>query len=129
MDLDDVADELYVLPPEEFIPTRKAREDEAKADGDKALAKEIGALPKPSTAAWVCNLLVREAHEEIAGLVELGELVREAQQSLAGDQVRALDVQRRQLIAALTRRARSLAYQRGHSVSTSVMSPGASPRP
>ncbi|TFV72234.1 hypothetical protein E4P39_17235 [Blastococcus sp. CT_GayMR19] len=120
MDLDDVADELYVLPPEDFIPTRKAREDEAKADGDKALAKEIGALPKPSTAAWVCNLLVREAHEEIAGLVELGELVREAQQSLAGDQVRALDVQRRQLIAALTRRARSLAYQRGHSVSTAV---------
>src|SRR4029450_12865097 len=52
--------------------------------------------------------------------VELGTLVREAQQSLAGDQVRALDVQRRQLIAALTRQARSLAYDRGHPVSTSV---------
>ena len=120
MDLDEVADELYALPPDEFIPARKQREDEAKADGDKALAKEIGALPKPSTAAWVCNVLVREAHDEIAGLVELGTLVREAQESLAGDQLRALDVQRRQLIAALTRQARSLAYQRGHSVSTAV---------
>jgi hypothetical protein len=120
VDLDEVADELYALPPEEFIPTRKAREDEAKADGDKALAKEIGSLPKPSTAAWVCNLLVREAHEEIAGLVELGTLVREAQESLAGDQLRALDVQRRQLVTALTRRARRLAYEHGHSVSTAV---------
>lgn len=120
MDLDEVADELYALPPEEFIPARKAREDEAKADGDKALAKEIGSLPKPSTAAWVCNLLVRHEPDEIGGLVELGTLVREAQESLAGDQLRALDVQRRQLVAALTRQARSLAYQRGHSVSTAV---------
>ena len=120
MDPDEVADELYALPPEEFIPARKAREGEARAGGDKALAKAIGSLPKPSTAAWVCNLLVRETPEEIAGLVELGELVREAQESLAGDQVRTLDVQRRQLIAALTRRARSLAHQRGHSVSTAV---------
>ncbi|MDP9390433.1 MAG: hypothetical protein M3P89_03400 [Actinomycetota bacterium] len=120
MDLDEVADELYALPPEEFIPARKAREDEAKADGDKALAKEIGSLPKPSTAAWVCNLLVRHEPDEIGGLVELGTLVREAQESLAGDRLRALDVQRRQLVAALTRQARSLAYQRGHSVSTAV---------
>ena len=120
MDLDEVADELYALPPEEFIPARKAREDEAKADGDKALAKQIGSLPKPSTAAWVGNLLVREAHDEIAGLVELGTLVREAQESLAGDQLRALDVQRRQLVTALTRQARKLAYEHGHSVSTAV---------
>ena len=120
MELDEVADELYALPPEEFIPARKAREDEAKADGDKALAKAIGGLPKPSTAAWVANVLVRDARDEIEGLVELGTLVREAQESLAGDQLRALDVQRRQLITALTRQARSLAYQRGHSVSTAV---------
>jgi hypothetical protein len=120
VDRDEVADELYALPPEEFIPARRARENEAKADGDKALAKEIAALPKPSTAAWVSNLLVRHQPDEIAGLVELGGLVREAQQSLAGDEVRALDIQRRQLIAALTRQARALAYERGHPVSTAV---------
>ena len=43
------------------------------ADGDRALAADIGALPKPSVAAWVCNLLVRAHREEIEGLVELGE--------------------------------------------------------
>ena len=92
MDLDEVADELYEVPPEEFIALRKERQDEAKADGDKALAKEIGALPKPSAAAWVCNLLVREHREEIENLVELGTLLREAQENLAGDQLKALDV-------------------------------------
>ena len=108
------------VPPEEFIDLRKMRQDEAKADGDKALAKEIGALPKPSAAAWASNLLVREQRAEIEGLVELGNLLREAQESLAGDQLKALDVQRRQLITALTRQARALANERGHPISTSV---------
>lgn len=120
MDLDEVADELYAVPPEEFIDLRKARQDEAKDDGDKALAKEIGALPKPSAAAWASNLLVREQRAEIEGLVELGNLLREAQENLAGDQLKALDVQRRQLIAALTRQARALANERGHPISTAV---------
>ncbi|WP_116453000.1 hypothetical protein [Blastococcus litoris] len=120
MDLDEVADELYAVPPEEFIALRKQRQDEAKADGDKALATEIGGLPKPSAAAWACNLLVREQRAEIEGLVELGDLLREAQENLAGDQLKALDVQRRQLLNALTRQARALANDRGHPVSTAV---------
>jgi len=115
-----VADELYEVPPEEFVALRTARQDEAKADGDKALAKEIGALPKPSAAAWACNLLVREHRGEIEDLVELGDLLREAQENLAGDQLRALDVQRRQLVTALTRQARGLAAAREHPVSTGV---------
>ena len=73
--------------PTEFIALRKERQDAAKADGDKALAKEIGALPKPSAAAWVANVLVREHREEIENLVELGTLLREAQENLAGDQL------------------------------------------
>jgi hypothetical protein len=120
VDLDEVADELYEVPPEEFIALRTDRGNQAKADGDRALAKEIGALPKPSAAAWACNLLVREHRDEIENLVELGTLLREAQENLAGDQLRALDVQRRQLISALTRQARALANDRGHPVSTAV---------
>ncbi|SOE03688.1 hypothetical protein [Blastococcus haudaquaticus] len=120
MDLDEVADELYAVPPDEFIDLRKARQDEAKADGLKGLAKEIGALPKPSAAAWACNLLVREQREEIESLVELGDLLREAQENLAGDQLKALDIQRRQLLTALTRQARALANGAGHPVSTTV---------
>src|SRR6476660_5238148 len=70
MDLDEVADELYEVPPEEFVALRKARQDDARADGDRALAADISALAKPSVAAWVCNVLVRAHREEIEGLVE-----------------------------------------------------------
>ncbi|MGY2004018.1 hypothetical protein [Blastococcus sp. SYSU DS1024] len=120
MDLDEIADELYETAPEEFVALRKERQEEARAAGEKALAKEIGALPKPSTAAWVCNLLVRAHRGEIEGLVELGDLLRGAQENLAGDELRALNAQRGQLLNALTRQAAALARERGHPVSASV---------
>jgi uncharacterized coiled-coil protein SlyX len=120
VDLDEVADELYEVPPEEFIALRTARENEARAGGDKVLAKSIGALPKPSTAAWVANLLVRAHRPEIEGLVELGGLLREAQENLAGEQMRALSTQRSQLVSALTRQASALAREQGRRISTSI---------
>jgi hypothetical protein len=120
VDLDEAADELYEVPPEEFIALRTERQGQARAAGDKVLAKAIGALPKPSTAAWACNLLVRSHRAEIEGLVELGGLLREAQENLAGDQLRALSTQRGQLISALTRQAAALGRERGRPVSSSV---------
>jgi hypothetical protein len=116
----EVADELYEVPPDEFIDRRKARQDEARAEGDKALAKEIGSLSKPSAAAWACNLLVRTQRAEIEGLVELGSLLREAQENLAGDEMRALSSQRSKLVGALTRQAAALARARGRPISSSV---------
>jgi len=120
MDLDEVADELYEVPPEEFVALRKARQDDARADGDRALAADIAALAKPSVAAWVCNVLVRTHREQIEGLVELGGLLREAQQNLAGEQLRALNTQRSQLVGALSRQAASLARERGRPVGSAV---------
>lgn len=120
MDLDEVADELYSLPPDGFMAARREREQQARAEGDKELAKAIGSLPKPATAAWVSNVLVREQRNEIESLVELGELLREAQQNLAGDQLRALNTQRGQLLSALTRQAAALARRSGHAISSSI---------
>jgi hypothetical protein len=120
MELEEVADELYEVPPEDFIELRTARQDEAKAEGDKAMAKAIGSLPKPSLAAWVCNLLVRAHRTEIEALVELGDLLRDAQQNLAGDDLRALNTQRGQLLNALTRQASSLARERGQRIGTNI---------
>jgi hypothetical protein len=122
VDFDEVADELYAVHPDEFIALRTERQDQARAEGDRALAKDIGGLPKPSTAAWVANLLVREHREEIDGLVELGSLLRDAQESLAGDELRALNRQRSQLLGALTRQALAVAREHGHPVSTSIES-------
>jgi hypothetical protein len=122
VDFDEVADELYAVHPDEFIALRKERQDQARAEGDRDLAKDIGGLPKPSTAAWAANLLAREHREEIEGLVELGGLLREAQESLAGDQLRALNSQRSQLLGALTRQAMAVAREHGHPVSTQIES-------
>jgi hypothetical protein len=120
VDFDEVADELYGVPPEEFIAARRTREDDARAEGDRVLAKSISQLPKPSLAAWATNVLVREHRDEIESLVELGGLLREAQESLAGTELKALSVQRNQLLAALSRQVIGLARERGHPVSSGV---------
>ena len=75
---------------------------------------------KPSTAAWVCNLMVRRQHAEITQLVELGGLLREPQVNLSGDQLKELGRQRSQVVAALTRQARALAAREGHPVSSAI---------
>jgi hypothetical protein len=118
--LDEVAEELYGVPPEEFVPARTAARDRARKAGDKDLATAIAALPKPTTAAWVCNLLVRRQPQEVTQRAELGEMLRQAQANLSGDQLRQLGQQRNQVVAALARQARGLAHAEGHDVSSAV---------
>ena len=62
MDLDSVADELYGLPPEEFIASRDAA---AKDVRDPALAKAIKALRKPTVSAHTVNQIVRDNPDDI----------------------------------------------------------------
>ena len=59
MSIDDVAQELYALVPEEFTAARNARAKEAKAAGDAELAAQVQALRKPTAGAWLLNQLVR----------------------------------------------------------------------
>jgi hypothetical protein len=118
--LDEIAEELYGVPPEEFVAARSAARDRAKQAGDKELAQAVAALPKPTTAAWVANLLVRRRPEEVAQLREIGELLQRAQATLSGDQLRQLGQQRNQVVAALARQARGLAHGEGHDVSSAV---------
>ncbi|WP_246626809.1 hypothetical protein [Modestobacter italicus] len=119
-ELDELADELYAVPPEEFVAARTAARDRARAAGDKELAKAVAALPKPTTAAWVCNLLSRRRPDEVGQLILLGELLRQAQVDLSADQLRALGRQRNQVVAALARQARAVAHGEGHDVSSAV---------
>ena len=118
-DLLDVADQLYGLTLPEFTPTRDARARELKA-ADAQLAARVKALRKPSTAAWVVNLLVRRESDQVAQVLQVGTALREAQASLAGEELRALTRQRRQLTAAVTTRARALAAENGQKVTPAV---------
>lgn len=116
----DVADELYGVPPEQFVATRDAAARAAKQDGDKTLADAIGRLRKPTVAAWVVNLVVRDDPSLADGLRGLGDALREAQDQLDGPALRELGKQRRELVAALVARGRRLAAAAGHKLGEGV---------
>ena len=112
-----IADELYALPLGEFTPARDARAKELKGT---ELAAPVKALRKPSLAAWVVNLLVRRDAEQVTQVLDLGTALREAAAGMAGEELRALTRQRRQLTAAVTTGARSLAAAEGVRVTQAV---------
>lgn len=116
MNFDEVADELYGLAPREFVAERDRRAVEARDAGDAALAKAIRALRKPTVVAWLANQLSRRHPDEISGLLELGEELREAQAVLSGEQLRALSGQRQQVVRALVGQARALAKKADQNV-------------
>jgi hypothetical protein len=116
VDLSAVAEELYGLPPGDFTTTRDARAAEARRAGDRELAEAVKKLRRPTTGAWLANLVVRERHDHVERLLELGDALRQAQATLSKEDLRRLSKQRRQVVVALREDARSLARGLGHPV-------------
>lgn len=116
MDVDSVADELYSLPPEQFVAARDDRVKEARDDGDREAARAIAAFRRPTVVAWLANLLARHHPEDVEPFLELGEALRDATETLSGPELRELSKQRQQLVHALVRKARALADDAGHRV-------------
>ena len=107
MDVDEIADRLYALPPEDFTAVR---DEEAKSASDGALGKAIKALRKPTAAAHEVNRLVRERADDIEELLDIGNQLRNAMGGDAGE-VRRLTQERRDLIASLVDRELSAGVQ------------------
>jgi hypothetical protein len=116
VDVDQVADELYALSPEQFTPARNARAKEAKAAGDNDAAARIAGLRKPTAVAWLANSLARQRPEEIGPLLDLGEALREASATLSGPELRELSRQRHRVVYALVQEAKALAAEGGRRV-------------
>ncbi|MCU1589418.1 MAG: uncharacterized protein JWP11_674, partial [Frankiales bacterium] len=100
MSVEDVTDELYALPPEDFTAARTAA-----ARRDKPDAKAIGALRKPTVGAWLVNTLARSEPDLLDQLLALGPALADAQRTGQGDVLRELGAQRRRLIGAVTDKA------------------------
>jgi hypothetical protein len=115
----EVADRLYSEPLSDFTPARDAAARQAAPD--KTLAARIKALKKPSVAAWALNLLVRREAAKIDQVLDLGESLRAAAESMAGEELRALTRQRRQLTNALAGTARDLAREQDVRLTTTVV--------
>ncbi|MCA6094519.1 hypothetical protein LE181_20395 [Streptomyces sp. SCA3-4] len=120
MDLDSATEELFRLRPEEFTAARDRLAAEAGRAGDRELAGRVKALRKPTLAAWVSNLLVRERPDEAGALTALGQGLREAHRKLDGGQLRELSRRQRTLVASLSREAGRLAAEAGHPVGGEV---------
>ena len=114
MDLDEAADQLYTASPDDFMAARTALAKQAKEAGDKALAKQITALRKPTRSAWLVNLVARAEPDRVTELVELGAALQQAQQAMDGDTLRRLSRDRRTMIDALARRAAELGRDSGY---------------
>ncbi|NMH97655.1 hypothetical protein [Pseudonocardia acidicola] len=114
--LDEAAEELYGLSPDDFIAARDARVAAAREAGDRESARAIGRLRRPTQAAWLANLLARERADQLDGLLGLAEGLSDAQRTLDGDTLRTLSSQRHKLVAAMAREARRLAGRRGYGV-------------
>ncbi|MEU1508760.1 hypothetical protein [Kitasatospora sp. NPDC005748] len=112
-DFDAIADELHTLAPQDFTAARNRHADALKKT-DPQLAKQVRALRRPTQAAWAANLLAHRHGDLVGQLLDLGQALRDAQEHLAGDQLRTLTEQRRQLVRALTGQAERDAAEAGH---------------
>ena len=118
--LQQVARRLYALAPEEFTAARTAAVKQARGDGDRALAREVGALRRPALAAWAVNLLVRERADLVEEVTSMGDSLRQAQSQLDGAALRDLNRQRRRLVAAVTAEVAAVAAEHDHALSAAA---------
>ncbi|NVN51283.1 hypothetical protein [Mycolicibacterium hippocampi] len=101
---DGALDALYSARPEDFTSLRTELAARARKSGDTAAAKTITASRKPTTAAWVVNLLVLDGTAR-AQLTDLGSRLREAHAAMDGDAIRVLTSEQRRLVDELVRSA------------------------
>ncbi len=102
---DGELDELYGVKPEEFTALRSKLAAAAKKRGDVAAAKRVSAARKPTTAAWVVNLLAHSNEDVKQSLTDLGERLRAAHAAMDGDSIRQLSSEQRSLVDELTNAA------------------------
>jgi hypothetical protein len=83
--VDEIADRLYALPPEEFTPARNEAERELRQAGEREQADLVKALRKPSAAAGAVNRLVRSHRAQVEAFLDAAARLRDAQFAGKGD--------------------------------------------
>ena len=119
-------DQLYGLPLDRFIAERSALVKALRADGQREQAAEVGALRKPSVAAWAVNQLVRTQRRAVDALFAAGDALRDVQaEVMAGRQdaqsLRDAAAEERAAVDALIEAARGLLTSEGEGLSSTVV--------
>jgi hypothetical protein len=108
-----IAADLYALVPAQFTAARDERARQAKADGQGDVATAVKKLSRPTVSAWVVNQLVRSQPDAMARLFDVADALQDAQRELAGDRLRELSAQRRQVVGELMSDAAATAAASG----------------
>ena len=83
--VEDVAERLYALPPEDFTRSRYEAAADLRKTGRRTEADEVKAMRKPTAAAAAANRLVREHRSEVEKFLRAAERLRDAQFAGKGD--------------------------------------------
>lgn len=83
--VEDLVDQLYGLPPDEFTAARNEAAATLRKEGRREEAERVKALAKPNAAAWALNRLAREDAKELAGFLKAAAALRDAQFGGRGD--------------------------------------------
>jgi hypothetical protein len=97
--------ELYGVDPDAFTERRKALVAAAREAGDRPAAAAIGALRKPTRAAWVVNRLARADPSAADRMASLAAELRAAEAAKDGARLRELSAARGALIDGLVGQA------------------------
>jgi hypothetical protein len=105
----DRIDELYELPPEEFVGRRDALVKELRTESQDAEAADVKSLRRPTVGAWAINQVARGYHDDVEELLEVGRQLRGEQQKVMTGKGRSgvheVGARRRAVVDRLTRMA------------------------
>lgn len=107
--------ELYTGPPAEFVVRRKNLVAAVRAAGDKPGARAVAALRKPTTPAWVVNLLADDGRTA-PELLELAAEITAAVTAGERAELRTLAAAQRILVIEVLERAGELAAAAGTTI-------------
>ncbi len=119
-ELDELAGELYAMRPDAFAAARDEQVRKARAEGRQPLARKLSGLRRPTQSAWLINLLWRDQPQVMQQFLQLADELSQAQAQASGPDLHRLTAQRREVEAALIRRARTLAENAGVNVSPTM---------
>lgn len=111
-------DALFAVPPDEFVGARDALARDLRKAGAREEAVRVGALRRPTLAAWAVNQAVRSEQEALADLLRAGrrlrDEVRRAVSGVRGHDLNRVSQERRTQIDRLTAAAGAHLREAGH---------------
>lgn len=105
--------ELFGVAPTEFIKERNALASKLKSERRDAEAKEVKAIKKPPTPAYLVNLVAHRYPADVKAMLEAGEAVEDAQRNGRTEELHERGAEHRALISSLLDRAEAIADEVG----------------